>query len=239
MKTKKRQAEHLAKEAAAAGVTVPPAVREWWDKGAAYATPRVEQAREWAGPRIDQAREWAGPRLEHARDRSVEIAAPRIEAAAGRLVPAVDATRDKIVDDVLPKVIAAAQTAVAKAEHARDERLGGAGDVLRGKAVAVRKPSRRRRVARVFLVLSALGALAAAVVVVLRRRSSEVDPWAQPYPAYPPIGDPSPVPPVTGGDDLPDEQQPETDVLSSDPALGNGLLPDVPGQPDATTRNDS
>ncbi len=215
MKNNKRRAERLANEAAkelatvgssvganvGAGVAaVGPTVRELWDRGSSYASPRIEHARDWAAPRLEAARE-----------RGVELAAPRIEAAAGKIAPAVDATRDKIVDDVLPKVVNAAQSAAARVTEARDERLIGAAAVLSGKAVAKTKKSRRGRLGRIFLVISALGALGAAVFVVLRRRSTDVDPWAQPYPTYPPTGGDTSSPGVVGDDT--DEQQPETDAL--------------------------
>lgn len=166
--------------------SVAPTVKEWWDKGADY----------------------AGPVIGQARDRSVELAAPHIETAANRLAPAIDATRDRLVDDVLPKVAAAAaaaaaaveaRTAMAEAEAVKaltkverkalaKSAKAGSGKGRKAKAGTDEAKSGPSAAARVFWVLALIGAVAAAVAVVVRRRS-ESDPWAQPYPTYPPATD--------------------------------------------------
>jgi hypothetical protein len=187
VRTKERDRAVEASDGGAAPA-VGPVVREWLEKGSGY-----------AGPRLDQAKEWAAPRIEQARDRGVELAAPRIEAAATRLAPAIDATRDLLVDDVLPKVSAAAAAAAARVEESRK-----AAERARRRAERRARAQRRRRGWAVVFWIVSLAGLAAAVMVLLNRRRTATDPWAQPYPGYP-------VSPGTGGGE---DQQPETDLGS-------------------------
>lgn len=166
-----------------------------------WAEPRVKHAGEWAEPRLKQAGEWAEPKLKHARDVGVGVAAPVVGAAAEKLAPAVDSTRSAI-DELLPKVAetaAAATAAAGAAKLAAAERGSGAYSVLRGDAVAVTPAApKRRRLGRLFLLLGLLAAVGAVVISVLRRRDDITDPWAQPYPTYPPTPvPPSSTPPTT------------------------------------------